>query len=153
MFERTWSLHVWNILSRTLRSTRQLPGNMWPKSNALLLILINERTQCTILSELRRAGYKYLSEVDCCPLCLHGGADLEQPPFFVSFLLGNLSLSKKDCQVPFLGHKHKYVEASEDAVITNDMSQCTRACISRRPSGNLQGSLKCFDLLTYWQST
>ena len=60
------------------------------------------------------------------------------------FVTGRVLDFKKDCRVPF----GAYVEASEGTVITNDMSQHTRACISLGPSGNLQGSLKCFDLLT-----
>ena len=51
---------------------------------------------------------------------------------------------KKDCRV-LVG---SYVEASADLVITNDMSERTHACIVLGPSGNLQGSIKCFDLLT-----
>ena len=41
-----------------------------------------------------------------------------------------------------------YVEASNDAVITNDNSNRTHACIFLGPSGNRQGSLNCFDLET-----
>ena len=41
-----------------------------------------------------------------------------------------------------------YVEASTDADITNDMKSITHPCISLGPSGNMQGSLKCFDIRT-----
>ena len=41
-----------------------------------------------------------------------------------------------------------YVETSTDAVITNNNSDRTHACIFLGPSGNRQGSLKCFDLET-----
>ena len=41
-----------------------------------------------------------------------------------------------------------YVETSHDSIITNDMSDRTHPCIALGPSGNMRGSLKCFDLLT-----
>ena len=41
-----------------------------------------------------------------------------------------------------------YVEASTDADLTNDMKSRTHPCISLGPSGNMQGSLKCFDIQT-----
>ena len=41
-----------------------------------------------------------------------------------------------------------YVEASYDHEVTNDMSDRTHGCIALGPSGNIQGSVKCFDLLT-----
>jgi hypothetical protein len=50
----------------------------------------------------------------------------------------------KHCRVSF----GAYVEASEDADITNTMRPRTHACIALGPSGNLQGSVKCFDLET-----
>ena len=61
------------------------------------------------------------------------------------FAIGQVLDLKKDSWVPF----DSYVEASVDAVVTNSMSHCTHACISLGPSGNLQGSVKCFDLLTF----
>ena len=41
-----------------------------------------------------------------------------------------------------------YVEASTDKVVTNDNTPRTHACIALGPSGNRQGSLKCFDFTT-----
>ena len=41
-----------------------------------------------------------------------------------------------------------YVEASRDDKITNDMKSRTDPCLALGPSGNLQGSVKCFDLKT-----
>ena len=41
-----------------------------------------------------------------------------------------------------------YIEASYDHEVTNDMSDRTHGCIALGPSGNIQGSVKCFDLLT-----
>ena len=49
---------------------------------------------------------------------------------------------KKDCRAPF----GAYIEVSVDAVVTNDMSARTNGSLSLGPAGNLQGSLKCFDL-------
>ena len=40
------------------------------------------------------------------------------------------------------------VEASIDAIITNGNNDRTHACIALGPSGNRQGSIKCFDLDT-----
>ena len=50
----------------------------------------------------------------------------------------------KDCRADLGG----YVEASTDKVVTNDNTPLTHACIALGPSGNRQGSLKCFDLQT-----
>ena len=41
-----------------------------------------------------------------------------------------------------------YVEASTDAIVTNDNMHRTHSCITLGPSGNRQGSVKCFDLET-----
>ena len=51
---------------------------------------------------------------------------------------------KKHCRARF----GAYVEASYDDVITNTMKDRTHACIALGPTGNVQGSLKCFDLET-----
>ena len=51
---------------------------------------------------------------------------------------------KKDCKAVF----GAYVEASTDADVTNTMADRTHSCLALGPSGNLQGSVKCFDLLT-----
>ena len=40
----------------------------------------------------------------------------------------------------------EYIEASEDADITNDMSHRTQPCIALGPSGNIQGSIVCFQV-------
>ena len=41
-----------------------------------------------------------------------------------------------------------YVEASTNAIITNSNNDRTHACIALGPSGNIQGSVNCFDLDT-----
>ena len=51
---------------------------------------------------------------------------------------------KKDCRAVF----GAYVEASKDADIKSTMTDQTHSCLALGPSGNLQGSDKCFDLLT-----
>ena len=48
----------------------------------------------------------------------------------------------KDCKAVF----GSYVEASEDASVTNNMTPQTHACIALGPAGNVQGSQKCFDV-------
>ena len=50
----------------------------------------------------------------------------------------------KDCRAQF----GSYIEPSKDADITNTTDERTHACLALGPSGNLQGSVKCFDLLT-----
>jgi hypothetical protein len=50
----------------------------------------------------------------------------------------------KHCRVSF----GAYVEASEDADITNTMRPRTHPCLALGPSDNLQGSVNCFDLET-----
>ena len=49
---------------------------------------------------------------------------------------------KKHCRARF----GAYVEASYDDVITNTMKDRTHACIALGPTGNVQGSVKCFDI-------
>ena len=41
-----------------------------------------------------------------------------------------------------------YVEASTDAIVTNDNTERTRSCVAVGPVGNRQGSVKCFDIET-----
>ena len=50
----------------------------------------------------------------------------------------------KDCRADI----GAYIEATVDADITNGQEARTHSCISLGPSGNIQGSLKCFDLET-----
>ena len=51
---------------------------------------------------------------------------------------------KKDFRAPF----GAYIEASVNANVTNIMKDRTHSCLSLGPAGNLQGSLKCCDILT-----
>ena len=51
---------------------------------------------------------------------------------------------KKDCKALF----GSYIEASTYEIVTNDMKSRTHSCIALGPSGNWQGSTKCFDLST-----
>ena len=41
-----------------------------------------------------------------------------------------------------------YVEASVDAIVTNDNSERTTSCVALGPAGNRQGLVKCFDIET-----
>ena len=50
----------------------------------------------------------------------------------------------KDCRTDI----RAYIEATVDTDITNGQEARTHSCISLGPSGNIQGSLKCFDLET-----
>ena len=50
----------------------------------------------------------------------------------------------KDCRAD-LG---AYIQASTDKVVTNGNNPRTNGCIALGPSGNRQGSLKCFDIET-----
>ena len=51
---------------------------------------------------------------------------------------------KRDCKVQF----GTYVQASNDAIITNTMKLRAHGCIALGTSGNWQGSTKCVDLET-----
>ena len=48
------------------------------------------------------------------------------------------------CRVEF----GAYVEVYDDWDVTNSMKARARHCIALGPTGNLQGSIKCFDLKT-----
>ena len=50
----------------------------------------------------------------------------------------------KDCRADI----GAYIKATVDANITNGQEARTHSCIYLGPSGNIQGSLKCFDLDT-----
>ena len=50
----------------------------------------------------------------------------------------------KDCRADI----GVYIEPTVDPDITNGQEARTHSCISLGPSGNIQGSLKCFDLET-----
>ena len=50
----------------------------------------------------------------------------------------------KDCRAD-LG---AYIQASTDKFVTNNDTPRTHGCIALGPSGNMQGSLKCFDIET-----
>ena len=51
---------------------------------------------------------------------------------------------KRHCRARF----GAYVEASYDDYITNTLKDRTHSCIALGPTGNIQGSMKCFDLKT-----
>ena len=51
---------------------------------------------------------------------------------------------KRDCKVD----PGSYVEASTDAIITNNNTQRTTSCVDIGPAGNRQGSIKCVDIMT-----
>jgi len=57
-------------------------------------------------------------------------------------VLGKRFEATKHCRARF----GAYVEASEDADVTNDMSPRKEPCICLGPSGNWQGSVKCFKI-------
>ena len=61
-----------------------------------------------------------------------------------SWLQGEPSIFLRHCQFDV----GAYVEASTDAIITNDNSDRTRPCICLGPSGNRQGLYTCFSLDT-----
>ena len=114
---------------------------------------VKERLRC-VVSTLRDAGFRYYHHM----VIIHGGV------YFVVTMINGLPAPKKilgvmspreivtgrkldfkkDCRAPF----GAYIEASVDADVTNDMSPRARGSLSLGPAGNLQGSLKCFDLDT-----
>ena len=50
----------------------------------------------------------------------------------------------RDCKVD----PGSYVEASVDAIVTNDNSERTTSCVALGPAGNRQRSVKCFSIET-----
>ena len=117
-----------------------------------LIKFIKERARCVIL-DLRVAGFKYLHRLIVLH-CLYfvtmminavpadGGISEKYSP--CEIVTGRKLDLKKDCRALF----GAYFESSKDAVTTNTMDERTHSCIALGPSGNLQGSVKCFDLLT-----
>ena len=69
---------------------------------------------------------------------------ISQKYFPQEIVLGRAIDFEKDCLISF----RAYVEASHDKIVTNTSRDRTCAYIALGPSGNLQGSIKCFDLLT-----
>jgi hypothetical protein len=57
---------------------------------------------------------------------------------------GQLLACDKDCRADV----GSYIEATVDADIKNGQEERTHSCILLSPSGNMHGSLKCFDLKT-----
>ena len=113
---------------------------------------VKVRARC-VISDLRVAGFMYLHKmivvhcvyfvvmmINAVPANL-GISENFSPREIVT---GRKIDMKKDCRALF----GAYVEASRDADVTNTMAERTHSCISLGPSGNLQGSLKCFDLIT-----
>ena len=113
---------------------------------------IKDRTRC-VVSNLRVAGFQYLHTwivVHCLYFVV----------MIINAVLAEGSIStvlspreivtqrkldmEKDCRVQF----GSCVEASKDTIVTNTMDKRTHTCIALGPSGNLQGSVKCFDLHT-----
>ena len=117
-----------------------------------LIKFIKERACCVIL-DLRVACFKYLHMLIVVH-CLYfvtmminavpadGSISEKYSPREI--VTGQKLDMKKDCRALF----GAYVEASKDAVTTNTMDKRTHSCITLGPSRNLQGSVKCFDLLT-----
>ena len=117
------------------------------------LIKFIKEQACCVISDLRVAGFKYLHRlivVHCLYFAMmminavpaDGGiSETYSPREIVTERKLNM---KKDCRALF----GAYVKASKDAVTTNTMDERTHSCITLGPSRNLQGSVKCFDLLT-----
>ena len=64
--------------------------------------------------------------------------------FLCEIVTGRKIDMQKDCKAVFAA----YVEASTNADVTNTMADWIHSCLALGPSGNLQGSVKCFNLLT-----
>ena len=71
----------------------------------------------------------------------NGVSDTISPREIVTRLKMNFD---KHCKVLF----GSYVKASEDSDITNTLRDRTQECIALGPTGNVQGSLACFDINT-----
>ena len=114
--------------------------------------LMKERARCVVAS-LRRIGVKFLHKQILIRMVYHvvmwlnavpadGGVSMQYSPREIVI---QTQLDFKKHAVADFG---AYVEASEDAVRTNDMSDRTHECINLGPTGNRQGSHYTFDLGT-----
>ena len=113
---------------------------------------VKERARCVVTSA-KRVGIHYLHKqivirlVYFVTMCINsvpttlGVSRKYSPREIVTQNKFDFAL---DCRVKFLA----LVEASTDAIITNDMIPRTHKCLALGPSGNLQGSVMCFDLDT-----
>ena len=113
---------------------------------------MKERSLC-VISDLREAVFKHFHKMIvfhciyfvCMILnatpALQGISKKFSPRHIVT---GRHLDVKKDCRAPF----GAYVEAIIDANVTNTVKDHTHSCLSLVPAVNLQGSLKCFDILT-----
>ena len=113
---------------------------------------IKERARC-VLSDLRAAGFTHLHKlvvVHCIyfvVMMINAAPDSAgvSREFSPREIVTGLKIDvAKDCKVQF----GSYIEASTDADITNTMVERTESCLALGPAGNLQGSVKCFSLLT-----
>jgi len=113
---------------------------------------IKERARC-VVADLRVAGFTHLHKlivVHCIYFVVmminaipdEAGISRKFSPREI--VTGRKLDMMKDARVKY----GSYVEASKDAVITNTMDERTEACLALGPSGILQGSVKCFSLLT-----
>ena len=109
--------------------------------------LIRERVRCTTIYfpfdpiprlVLIHVVYTCVMWINAIPR--KAGAVQGIPPRKI--VTGRTINDKRDCRAYIEG----YVEASTDAIITNDNMPCTHSCIALGPSGNRQVSVKCFDL-------
>ena len=113
--------------------------------------LVKERSRC-IISDLCSAGFTHLHKmivVDCVYFVVMRlnaiPADSGIGEIFRHEIVPGRKIDiKKDCRAVFVA----YFEASKDADITNTMAERTHRCLALGPSGNLQGSVICFDLIT-----
>ena len=113
---------------------------------------LKERSRC-VISDLRVAGFQYFAKwivVHCVYFVVmmvnaipaeDGISEKLSPREIVT---GRTIDFVTDCRAMF----GAYVEASYDHIVTNTMSERRHACVCLGPSGNLQGSIKCLDLMT-----
>ena len=113
---------------------------------------VKEQSRC-VISDICLAGFTYLHKIIVLRCVYFIVMMLNAVPVEAGILQKNSPNEigtgckidmKKNCRAVF----GAYVETSEDADIVNTMADQTHSCLALGPSGNLQGSIKYFDLIT-----
>ena len=113
------------------------------------ILLIKERMRCTTsdfpFNPIPRLVLIHI--VYTCVMCINAiprKAGMVKGISPRELVTGRTVDYKRDCRACMGG----YVEASTGAIVTNYNTPRTHSCIALGPSGNRQGSVKCFDLET-----
>ena len=113
------------------------------------ILLIKERVRCTtsdfpfnpiprlVITHVVNTCFMWINAITCKSGELQG-------IYPRKLVIGRTVSYKRECWACI----EDYVEASTYAIVTNDNTPRTHSCIALVRSGNLQGSVKCFDIET-----